>query len=131
MTDIPPERTLSGVLGIEFLEIGEESARARMPVSERCLQPFGFVHGGALIALAETVASAATASHVVKEGRLAFGQEISASLLRSVREGEIYAWARRRRAGRSTWVWEVDLTDAEGTLVAVVRCTVAVRERDR
>jgi 1,4-dihydroxy-2-naphthoyl-CoA hydrolase len=121
------ERGLGRVLGFEYLEMGPELARARMAVSEDVVQPFGIVHGGALAALAESLCSVATHLHVKDEGSLAMGQSNAASFLRPIDSGHVTATARRRHAGRSTWVWDVEMHDDEERLCALVRMTVAVR----
>jgi 1,4-dihydroxy-2-naphthoyl-CoA hydrolase len=133
MNDQPPskaslERTLDRTLGIEVLERDSDSVRGRMPVSDRVLQPYGVVHGGALLALAETLASIGTALAVREEGKIAMGQELSASYLRPISEGDVNAIARVRRKGRTAWNWEVELTDNEGRLCTLVRLTIAVRD---
>jgi 1,4-dihydroxy-2-naphthoyl-CoA hydrolase len=133
MNDQPPsmaplERTLDRVLGIEMLERDSDSVRGRMPVSDRVRQPYGVVHGGALLALAETLASIGTALAVFEDGKIAMGQELSASYLRPISEGDVNAIARVRRKGRTAWNWEVELTDDEGRLCTLVRLTIAVRD---
>ena len=133
MTDERPsraalERTLDRTLGIEVLERDDDSLRGRMPVSDRVRQPYGIVHGGALLALAETLASIGTALAVMEEGKIAMGQEISASYLRPISEGNVNAIARARRKGRTAWNWEVELTDDAGRLCTLVRLTIAVRD---
>jgi len=122
------ERTLDRTLGIEVLERDADTVRGRMPVSDRVLQPYGIVHGGALLALAETLASIGTALAVVEEGKIAMGQELSASYLRPISVGNVNAIARVRRKGRTAWSWEVELTDDEGRLCTLARLTIAVRD---
>jgi 1,4-dihydroxy-2-naphthoyl-CoA hydrolase len=124
---LPLERTMIGALGIET-EAGEDgTVRGRMPVTDRVLQPYGLVHGGAMLTLAETLASHGTAFGVRDEGKLAMGQEISASLMRPISSGHVNGLATARRRGRSAWVWDVEITDDEGRLCALVRATIAVR----
>ena len=125
---LPSDRTLDAVLGIEILEPDGDVVRGRMSVEDRVRQPYGIVHGGALLALAETLASAGTALGVMEEGKLAMGQEISASYMRPISEGHVNAAARVRRRGRTAWNWEVELSDDKGRLCALVRLTIAVRE---
>ncbi|MDQ3719295.1 MAG: PaaI family thioesterase [Actinomycetota bacterium] len=125
-TAVPLERTLDGVLGFEFLETGEEEARARFTVGDRHRQPMGLVHGGAYAALAESLCSAST--HIaVSPDSIAVGQSNLTTFTRPVSEGAIDARARRRHRGRTTWVWEVDFTDQHGRLCATTRVTMAVR----
>ena len=129
-TLLPEERTLIGTLGIEVLEHGDDLLRGRMPVSDRVRQPYGIVHGGALMAIAETLASLGTARGVAQNGGIALGQEISASYMRPFTEGDVNALARVRRKGRTAWNWDVELTDDQGRLCTLVRLTIAVREGD-
>lgn len=116
---------LGQTLGIEILELSTERARARMPVSPAHLQPLGFLHGGASIALAEHLASFAAHLHV-PEGHAAFGLEVNASHLRKKRSGEVYAEARPLKIGRRIQVWQVEIQDEEGKLISVARVTLAV-----
>jgi 1,4-dihydroxy-2-naphthoyl-CoA hydrolase len=125
---LPPERTIAGALGIEILEWEDGRSTGRIPVTERILQPYGLVHGGAMLTLAETLASHGTWVGVRDEGKLAMGQEINASLLRPITEGYVNATARLRRKGRTAWVWEVEIADDDGRLCALVRATIAVRD---
>jgi 1,4-dihydroxy-2-naphthoyl-CoA hydrolase len=124
---LPLEDTMIGTLGIET-EAGEDgTVRGRMPVTSRILQPYGLVHGGALLTLAETLASHGTAVGVLDEGKLAMGQEINASLLRPITSGHVNGLATVRRRGRTAWIWDVEITDDEGRLCALMRATIAVR----
>ena len=118
---------LSELVGVEGYERGDEWARARVPVSDRVLQPYGIVHGGIYPVLAETICSRATADAVAELGMAAFGQSNDASFLRPISEGHVNAEGRVRHRGRTTWVWEVEMTDDEGRLCALVRVTIAVR----
>jgi 1,4-dihydroxy-2-naphthoyl-CoA hydrolase len=127
---LPHERTLNGVLGIEITEHGDDFVRGRMRVEDRVRQPYGIVHGGALMAIAETLTSYGTAVGVASSGDIALGQEISASYMRPFREGNVNALAQVRRKGRTAWNWEVELTDDEGRLCTLVRLTIAVRPGD-
>ena len=124
---VDPARTLDGTLGFEVLEAGAELARGKFPVTDRTMQPYGLVHGGAYAALAESLASRATASAVAEEGSIAVGLSNHPSFLRPVTGGTVHAEARRRHRGRTTWLWEVDFTDDEGRLSALARVTIAVR----
>lgn len=96
-----------------------------MPVEPKVHQPFGFLHGGASIALAETVASIG-AFLAAPEGYSAFGLEINANHLRSVQSGKVTALATPLHSGRSTAVWSIEIRDEEGRLVCVSRCTLAI-----
>ncbi len=123
---VPFECTLDGLLGFEFLETGEEEARARLTVGDQHRQPMGTVHGGAYAALAESLCSVSTL-HAVSPDSLAVGQSNLTTFTRPVSDGAIEARARRKHRGRTTWVWEVDVLDDEQRLCALIRMTVAVR----
>jgi uncharacterized protein (TIGR00369 family) len=114
--------------GLEILSVGEEEATARVRVHDEILQPAGLVHGGVFASIAESLTSTATWMAVSQDGRGAQGLSNQTSFLRPIVEGTIHATARRRHKGRTTWVWEVDITDDEGRVCALVRMTVAVRE---
>jgi 1,4-dihydroxy-2-naphthoyl-CoA hydrolase len=124
----PGDDALGELIGIEHLEGSEDTARARVAVTDRILQPYGIVHGGVYPVLAETVCSKATHDAVTGEGKLALGQSYSATLLRPVSEGHVNASARARHRGRTSWVWQVEISDDEGRLCCLVQVVVAVRE---
>lgn len=115
-------------IGVEWLELGAEEATARIVIDKRHLQPFGIVHGGVFSSLAESLASAATYQAVKDEGRIAMGQANDTSYLRPISGGNINATATRRHGGRTTWLWDVELSDDEGRVCALCRMTIAVRE---
>jgi 1,4-dihydroxy-2-naphthoyl-CoA hydrolase len=116
------------VIGIEYLEQGPELVRARAAVSDRIRQPYGIVHGGAYSAIAESICSAATALAVIDDGKVAMGMSNSATFLRPISDGHVNAAARSRHRGRTTWIWDVEITDDDQRLCALVRMTVAVRD---
>jgi uncharacterized protein (TIGR00369 family) len=118
---------LSRAIGIEYLELGAERARARIEVTDIVRQPFGIVHGGAIAALAESLCSRATHEQVAGEGMAAMGQSNNATFLRPISAGHVNAEATVRHSGRTTWVWDCELSDDEGRLCALVRMTIAVR----
>lgn len=118
-----------GLIGLEITQASEELVVARVPVRDELKQQFGLVHGGVYAAIAESVASLATGVAVAADGRVAMGLANQTSFLRPVTEGTINARAVRRHAGRTTWVWEVEMSDDRGRLCALTRMTVAVRER--
>lgn len=125
-----PSGGLNAALGIEgFERLAEDRARARMPVTDAVMQPYGIVHGGALAALAETVSSRATHESVEADGMYAVGMANSTSFLRPVSSGVVYADAVVRHRGRTTWVWDIELRDGDDRLCALCRMTVAVRPR--
>ncbi|SIQ24726.1 hotdog fold thioesterase [Solilutibacter tolerans] len=119
------EGTLMQPLGIRFTEIGPDYVRGTMPVDARTHQPYGLLHGGASVALAETLGSTA-AGLCVEEGQGVVGIEINANHLRGVREGIVTGTARPLHVGRSTQVWEIRIEDEAGQLVCISRLTLAV-----
>ena len=123
--------TLDDVLGFELTHLGLDSARAHVDIDDRHLQPLGVVHGGVYAALAESLASHATAAAVADEGYIALGSSNLTSFLRPNSGGTVRAEATRLHRGRTTWVWDVRFTDNAGQLCAVSRITVAVRKADR
>jgi uncharacterized protein (TIGR00369 family) len=125
---LPLERTLDGTLGVEVVEVTGELVRGRLAVIDRVRQPYGIVHGGAIAALAESLTSLGTARGVMNERKIAMGQEINASFMRPITNGHVNAVARVRRKGRTAWNWEVEVTDDDGRLCALLRATIAVRE---
>lgn len=112
-------------LGIAFTEIGEDYLRATMPVDARTHQPYGLLHGGASVLLAETVGSTA-GMLAAPEGKGCVGIEINANHLRGVRSGSVTGTARPLHVGGSTQVWEIRIEDDAGRLVCVSRLTLAV-----
>lgn len=122
------EGTLMQPLGIVFSEIGPDFLRGTMPVDGRTRQPYGLLHGGASVALAETLGSTAGGMCVgADEGVV--GIEINANHLSGVREGLVTGTARPLHVGRSTQVWEIRIEDAAGKLVCISRLTLAVIRR--
>jgi len=119
-------KTLPGHLGIRVTEIGPDYLRASMPVHAHTHQPFGALHGGASVALAETVASVGGYMNVDPAREHVVGIEINANHLRAKRDGEVRAVATPIHVGRRTQVWDVRIADEEGRLVCVSRCTLAV-----
>lgn len=116
--------TLVQTLGIQFEEMSPERVVATMPVDERTHQPYGVLHGGASVALAETVAS--VGAHLnAGEGRTAVGMEINANHIRPKRSGIVRAEATPAHIGKTTSVWEIRITDEDGKLVCISRCTLA------
>jgi uncharacterized protein (TIGR00369 family) len=120
---------LQKVLGIEIVEMSPERVVATMPVDERTHQPFGILHGGASIALAETVASLGAANRIDREKFIAVGQEINGNHLRPKSEGVVTATGVPVHAGRSSQVWSIEIRDEAGKLVCISRCTMAIVPR--
>jgi uncharacterized protein (TIGR00369 family) len=113
-------------MGIVFTEIGDETLRAEMPVDGRTRQPFGVLHGGASVVLAETLGS--TASYLsIEPGWESLGIDINANHLLAVREGKVTGTVRPIRLGKSIQVWAIEIHDAAGALVCVARLTTTVR----
>lgn len=123
---VPLEETLIGTLGMEFIEITKERVVCTMPVDGRTRQPFGLLHGGASVALAETAASIGSFLHIDPKTQFAAGLEINANHVRGKKDGIVTATAIPLHVGRTTIVWDIQLTDEEGKLVCVSRCTVAI-----
>jgi 1,4-dihydroxy-2-naphthoyl-CoA hydrolase len=113
--------------GLEFLDISEERVRARVLVREELKQAFGLIHGGVYASVAESVTSIATAVVVVQEGNMATGMSNATNFLRPITEGYIHADAKRLHRGRTTWVWDVSMSDDAERICAVTRMTIAVR----
>ena len=118
--------SMPGLLGIEFVAAGDDWLRARMPVDQRTRQPYGRLHGGASVALAETVASVAAMATLDPATSAAVGMEINANHLRPVGEGFVYATAISEARGRSSQVWTIRVTDEAERLVCLARMTAAV-----
>ena len=123
------KRSMPGLLGIRFTEVGSDYLRATMPVNERTHQPFGLLHGGASVTLAETVGSVASMLCVDPERYLCVGQEINANHLRGISSGSVIATARAFHLGGRSHVWHVEIRDENERLVCVSRLTMAIVER--
>lgn len=123
--------TLGDVMGIELVELSPDRVVARLPVTRKVHQPFGLLHGGASVALAETVASIGAWANIDPAREIAVGLEINANHVRAVREGVVTATATPLHRGRSTQIWEIRLVDEADKLVCISRCTMAVRPRDQ
>ena len=116
-------------LGIEMIEIGPDYMVAKMPVDHRTIQRIGIMHGGASLALAETVGSIAASYCIDRDNFFIVGQEINANHIRSVKEGFVYAKASALHLGKGSHVWDIRITNDEGKLVCVSRFTVAVLKK--
>ena len=121
--------SMPGFLGVRFTEVGADFLRATMPVNERTLQPFGLLHGGASVSLAETVGSVASMLCVDTERYMCVGQEINANHLRGVASGSVTATARPFHLGNRSHVWHIEIRDERENLVCVSRLTMAIVER--
>jgi 1,4-dihydroxy-2-naphthoyl-CoA hydrolase len=120
--------TLNSLLDIKVIEIGADFLRGTMPVDARTVQPYGLLHGGASVVLAETLGSVA-ASMCVDPGHIVVGQEINANHVRSVRSGLVTGTTRPAHIGARTHVWTIEIVDAGGKLVCISRLTIAVIKR--
>ena len=119
-------KTMVEHIGIEFLEIGDDYIKARMPVDHRTMQPAGILHGGASVVLAETLGSVGALLCEDPDQKHCVGLEINANHVRSVRSGYVYGIARPAHMGGSTQIWEIQISNEEGKLVCLSRITMAV-----
>ena len=117
--------------GLEVVDASDELVRGLVHVVDQLKQPTGVVHGGVYASIAEALASLGTNVGVNAAGNVGLGMSNHSSFLRPVSQGVVHAEARRRHRGRTTWVWDVDLTDDEGRLCATSRVTIAVRPLQR
>lgn len=120
---------MSEHIGIEFVELGDNFLKARMPVDHRTRQPYGFLHGGASCVLAETIGSVASAMVIDHDNYYCVGLEINANHVRSAKEGFVTATASPLHIGGSTHVWDIRICDERDKLICVSRLTVAVIKR--
>ena len=124
---VPLEQTFDALYGLEVIEMTDDVVRAEVRVADHHKQPMGLVHGGVFASIAESITSGATARAVFPTGHMAQGMSNQTSFLRPILGGTIHAVGRARHKGRTTWVWEVDITDDQDRLCALVRMTIAVR----
>lgn len=117
-------------LGIEFLEVGPDFVRGRMPVDQRTHQPYGILHGGASVALAETLGSTGAMLAIDTDKYRCVGQEINANHLRGISSGFVIGTARPLHLGRRSHVWEIRITDERDKLVCISRLTMAILEKE-
>ena len=123
------DNTLIGNLGILFTEIGDDFVRATMPVDARTVQPYGLLHGGASVALAETLGSMGAAMCVDADEYQVVGQEINANHVRAARSGLVTGTARAVHLGGRTHVWSIEIVNEAQKLVCISRITMAVIKR--
>lgn len=121
--------TLVEHLSIEFTEIGEGFIKARMPVDSRTHQPFGMLHGGASVVLAETLGSVAANFCIDQKNKYAVGLDINANHLRAVKEGWVYGTTTPVHVGKTTQVWEIRITNEADELVCISRITMAILDK--
>lgn len=129
----PAQKTLMSALGIEVTYLGEDGMRATMPVDHRTVQYYRMLHGGASVALAETLASCASCVHIDMDKQIVVGLEINANHVRGVGEGEgkVHGEAKPLHLGRRTQVWNIEIRNDEGKLVCTSRCTIAAVDKPR
>ena len=113
--------------GLQLLDYAEDEVRAQVVVRDELKQPAGLLHGGVYAAVAESLASLATAVGVMGEGKMAMGLSNSTSFLRPITQGTVHAHATRLHRGATTWVWDVRFSDDEDRMCAITRMTIAVR----
>ena len=123
------QNTLMETLEIEYIDAGEDFLTANMPVNSRVHQPMGLLHGGATVALAESVGSAASLLFMNPEKQEVRGIEISANHLRSKREGTVFCTAKIIHQGRSIHLWEIKITDEAGRLISLCKLTNMILPR--
>lgn len=123
------ENNLGAHLGMEFAELGADYLKGTMPVDQRTKQPYGLLHGGASVALAETLGSVASALVVDHEKFMCVGLEINANHVRSVRDGIVTGTCTPIHLGNTTHVWDIKIHDNRGKLICVSRLTVAIIKR--
>lgn len=121
--------TVLDVMGIKLSEATKDRVVATMPITSHHHQPAGYLHGGVSVLLAETVASWGSLLNIDTDRQVAFGLEINANHLRPKREGVLTAIATPLHLGRTTHVWDIRITDENGKLICISRCTVAIVER--
>jgi uncharacterized protein (TIGR00369 family) len=124
----PQPSRFEDLLGLEVTELTDEVARGRVPVRTELTEAGGAIHGGVFGAVAQDLVARASARALAAEAKRAVGLSNQTSFLRPVAEGSIYAIAGRKHRGRSTWVWEVEMTDDHGQLCALSRVTIAVAD---
>ena len=122
----PQQKTLMDALGIKITKFTKESIEATMPVDERTIQYYGMLHGGASVALAETLASVGAAAHIDLENEMVVGLEINANHLKSARTGVVTGVGKPVHVGKKTQVWAIEMKNDAGQLLCISRCTLAV-----
>jgi len=127
---LPQDRlTFDTHYGLELIEQSPERMTARVAVTDKVKQPLGLVHGGVLCSIGEALASIGTALGVLESGSVAVGMSNHTTFLRPILDGYIHAEAVPRHRGRTTWIWDVEITDDAGALCGVGRLTIAVRPK--
>lgn len=127
----PMDSPLFNALGIKLESFTKDEVIMSMPVDERTHQPYGYLHGGASVLLAETVASMGGTLHIDLDTQAVFGMEINANHIRSKREGKVVATGTPVHIGRTSMVWNIEIRDEEDKLICISRCTLGVTTRER
>ncbi len=122
---------MPGYVGIRFIDYGDDWIKASMPVNERTKQPYGRLHGGASVVLAETVGSVGAAMTVDRSKFATVGMEINANHIRPVKDGLVFATGKAESIGRTTQIWSIRIEDEAGKLVCISRITMAVISTER
>lgn len=120
------DNTLMEALGIKMITLKKDYVEMTMPVHNETRQPAGYLHGGASVALAETAASFGGFANINPDTHTVFGMEINANHMRSKKEGIVTAIATPYHVGRTTMVWDIKITDEDGKLICISRCTIGV-----
>ena len=120
------QNTMATAIGLELTDIGNDYVCGKIPIDKRTIQPFGFLHGGASVALAETLGSLAGQMQVDPEREMVLGIEINANHIKSVKKGWVYGKASPIKIGKKIQVWEIQITDEEKKLVCISRLTLVV-----
>ena len=125
------QNTMTSTIGIEITDIGDDFICGKMPVDEQTIQPFGLLHGGASVALAETLGSIGGGIKVYQNNETVVGIEINANHLKSARDGWVYGKASPIRIGKKIQVWNIEITNESGELICVSRLTLAVIKKKK
>jgi len=131
MASFDPDQipTFDAIYGLQLVETTADLMIGTVAVTPKTLQPFGIVHGGVFCAIGETLASVGTYLGVHAAGNIAVGMSNHTSFLRPITSGTVHAEAKPRHRGRTTWIWDVEITNDDGALCAIGRITIAVRPR--
>ena len=123
------KNSMVGHIGIEFTEVGDDYLKAKMPVDHRTVQPFGLLHGGASVSLAETMGSLGATMVVDMNNQYCVGLEINANHIKSAKSGFVYGIAKPIHLGKKTHVWEIRITNDDDQLVCISRITMAIIDK--
>ena len=123
------KNSMVGHIGIEFTEVGDDYLKAKMPVDQRTVQPFGLLHGGASVSLAETMGSLGATMVVDMNNQYCVGLEINANHIKSAKSGFVYGIAKPIHLGKKTHVWEIRITNDDDQLVCISRITMAIIDK--